>query len=108
MSLATPMMFMAYAVHLAMNREYKYMEVTNKQYAPITERKQYKKKQELKLFDVIRVYEKHVNHNRHNITCERWDVKGHFRHYKSGKVVYIEPFEKGKGKEKKDKEYRLK
>lgn len=25
-----------------------------------------------------------------------WEVRGHFRHYKTGKVVYIKPYEKGK------------
>lgn len=25
-----------------------------------------------------------------------WEVRGHFRHYKTGKVVYIRPYEKGK------------
>lgn len=30
--------------------------------------------------------------------CEAWMVRGHYRHYKSGKVVYISPYKKGKGK----------
>ncbi len=29
--------------------------------------------------------------------CEAWSVRGHYRHYKSGKVVYIKPYVKGKG-----------
>lgn len=33
--------------------------------------------------------------------CENaFSVRGHYRHYKSGKVVYIQPYEKGAGKEK--------
>lgn len=35
-----------------------------------------------------------------------FSVRGHFRHYKSGKVVWIAEFEKGKGK-KRDKLYKL-
>lgn len=30
--------------------------------------------------------------------CEAWMVRGHYRHYKSGKAVYISPYKKGKGK----------
>lgn len=33
--------------------------------------------------------------------CENaFSVRGHYRHYKSGKVVYIQPYEKNVGKEK--------
>ena len=42
------------------------------------------------------------------ITCPCWGVRGHFRHYKNGKVVFIEPFMKGKEKDAyKGKEYAL-
>ena len=30
------------------------------------------------------------------ITCNLWEVSGHYRRYKSGKVVYIKPYKKGK------------
>jgi hypothetical protein len=30
--------------------------------------------------------------------CEAWMVRGHYRHYKSGKVIYINPYKKGHGK----------
>ena len=30
--------------------------------------------------------------------CEAWEVVGHYRHYKNGKVVYIAPYYKGKNK----------
>jgi len=29
--------------------------------------------------------------------CESWEVKGHYRHYKSGKVVFIKAYMKGTG-----------
>ena len=33
--------------------------------------------------------------------CESaFSVRGHYRHYKSGKVVYVHPYEKNAGKEK--------
>ena len=30
------------------------------------------------------------------IKCECWEVRGHYRHYRSGKVVFINPYQKGK------------
>lgn len=43
------------------------------------------------------VYEPHPTrkYKRH---CEAWGVRGHYRHYKNGKVVYIAPHMKGAGK----------
>ena len=40
------------------------------------------------------------------ISCE-FSVRGHYRHYKSGKTVFIKPFEKGKGLEIKQNIIRL-
>jgi hypothetical protein len=34
----------------------------------------------------------------HKITCPCWSVRGHYRHYKSGKVVFVRSYEKGKDK----------
>ena len=39
--------------------------------------------------------------------CEAWSVRGHFRHYKSGKTIYISPFQKGSGRLK-DTTYKIK
>lgn len=41
---------------------------------------------------------KYVSHSgrHHTYSCEAWGVRGHFRHYKSGKVVWISEYEKGK------------
>lgn len=30
------------------------------------------------------------------IKCESWGVRGHYRHYKNGKVVFVKPYVKGK------------
>lgn len=43
------------------------------------------------------IYEPHKA-RRYNRSCEAWGVRGHYRHYKSGKVVYIRPHTKGIGK----------
>ena len=36
--------------------------------------------------------------------CEAWMVRGHYRHYKSGKTIFIAPYKKGSGRLK-DTEY---
>ena len=44
----------------------------------------------------------------HSIQCPCWEVRGHYRHYKSGKVVFIPAYKKGKQRdmaEPKPKEY---
>jgi hypothetical protein len=44
----------------------------------------------------------------HKMKCLCWEVRGHYRHYKSGKVVFIPAFKKGKQRDKMDsksKEY---
>lgn len=45
-----------------------------------------------------RRYERHM---------EKWNVKGHYRTYKSGKKVWIEPQVRGAGKEVTPKEYKM-
>lgn len=34
------------------------------------------------------------------ITCPVWEVRGHMRHYKSGKTVYVAPYRKGKERDR--------
>lgn len=50
-------------------------------------------------------------HIKHIFTCLCWGVRGHFRHLKSGKVIFIQPFKKGKERANmeafKEKEYTL-
>ena len=42
------------------------------------------------------------------ITCPCWGVRGHFRHLRNGKVIFVEPYVKGKDREQyKGKEYNL-
>lgn len=60
----------------------------------------------LKTYTLIR--ENPINPSRHHgkITCPCWGVRGHYRHYKSGKVVFIEAYQKGKDRSKySSKEY---
>ena len=68
-------------------------------------------KNKIYLFDDILKYvsENYVpEKGHHNIQCECWEVRGHYRHYKSGKVVFVKSFKKGKNRaiaEPKQKEY---
>lgn len=51
-----------------------------------------------------------ISPGKHIINCPCWSVRGHYRHYKSGKVVFIKNYEKGKEKGKvkpKDKTYTI-
>lgn len=43
----------------------------------------------------------------YNRYVEGWHVRGHMRHYKSGKTVYIKPYYKGNNKDEKSKEYKI-
>lgn len=43
-----------------------------------------------------RKYQKHT---------ESWGVRGHYRKYKSGRVVWVRPYTKGKSEKREDKEY---
>lgn len=38
----------------------------------------------------------------HKINCPCWSVRGHYRHYKSGKVIFVENYKKGKERENKE------
>lgn len=50
--------------------------------------------------DIVKyIYEESTsNSSKKNIHCPCWSVRGHYRHYKSGKVVFIRSYEKGKDK----------
>lgn len=44
-----------------------------------------------------------INQNgTHKINCPCWSVRGHYRHYKSGKVIFVENYKKGKERENKE------
>lgn len=52
------------------------------------------------LKDIVNyVYEQKCN--KHNeITCPCWEVRGFYRHYKSGKVIWVNSFKKGKQRDR--------
>lgn len=100
-----------YVVYKAMNQETILIEETKRKYTNSSGKRKSASKKDIvySLTDCIRKYTKHINHCKHVFTCEHWEVRGHYRHYKSGKVVYVKPFEKGKNKDTKlkDKIYTL-
>lgn len=77
-------------------------------------KKQRNKKQPRTVF-VYRSYNISPNAVKHSkqkkdIKCPEWSVRGHYRHYKSGKVVFINQYTKGKNRGKnlfESKEYKL-
>lgn len=105
-----PMKFMEYIIRESQKRKYEYVIKEEKEIKENTISKKAKKnKIEYNLLDAIKIYQKNEGEKRkYEITCESWDIRGHFRHYKSGKVVWIAPYKKGKKiKEENNKEYKL-
>lgn len=47
---------------------------------------------------IIYEYEQTDVHREFTRHCEAWNVRGHYRHYKSGKVGFVKPYTKGKGR----------
>lgn len=48
------------------------------------------------LNDIIHYTAKHPNRKSIQYQCECWGVRGHIRHYTDGRVVFIEPYKKGR------------
>lgn len=68
-----------------------------------------KKNRVFYLDDIVEYIANHTEtESHHTIKCKCWDVRGHYRHYKSGKTVFIKSYRKGKQRdnvEPKSKEY---
>ena len=71
-------------------------QVRKKSHGKKTSRKGGRKIRLLKTYTLVRDTPIHINHKHGKITCPCWGVRGHYRHYKSGKVVFIEAYQKGK------------
>lgn len=64
-----------------------------------------KTKTENKIYLIDEIVE-YVNENglsiskggNHKITCPCWNVRGHYRHYKNGNVIFVKSYKKGKKK----------
>lgn len=67
-------------------------EITRKE----REEYQYRDRELYLLNDIVKYVSIHPNRSAIKYRCECWGVRGHIRHYKDGKVVFIEPYKKGK------------
>ncbi len=66
-----------------------------------SEKKKNVKKHPIKVRKVFRIDDDQLedllrSKSTHVITCESWEVSGHYRTYKNGKKVWIKPYRKGK------------
>ena len=66
----------------------------------VKQKGRYKKVRKTHMVRVIRLTEMAVEslgpRGHHVITCPNWGVAGHWRHYKSGKTVWVKPYRKGR------------
>lgn len=64
--------------------------------------------QSIFLFDDIVKYvddigiSKRFDAEKNKINCPCWSVRGHYRHYKNGKVIFVKSYKKGKERETKE------
>ena len=92
-------------------REIKEKQGVGKQYKYSRVHRISTSKKKIFLFDDIvnYVYEHRDDANFKRIMfCPCWEVRGHYRHYKNGKVVFIKSYKKGKQRDRvepKDREY---
>lgn len=105
------MISMSYIMHEGIKRYRQYKKSGGHKYKYSREYRVSTEKNKIYLFDDIINY---VSDNyipsagHHEIQCPCWEVRGHYRHYKSGKVVFIPSYKKGKQRETvkpKEKEY---
>ena len=62
----------------------------------LRENYQYKERELFLLKDIIEYVTIHPNKSSIKYRCECCGVRGHFRHYETGQVIFIHPFKKGK------------
>lgn len=74
--------------------------------------KQPEKEATINFDDIFRVVKKKSSDTKrsYNYSCDCWDVRGYYRHYKNGKTIFVNGFQKGKNRNKKEnnKTYNLK
>ena len=84
---------MLYIIEYAKKRTEKVSpEVTRKE----RENYEYKPRECYLLNDIVKYVSIHPNKHSIKYRCEVWGVRGHIRHYKNGKTVFIKPYKKGK------------
>jgi len=53
----------------------------------------------VKQYKLKKNWQAKVERRKAEIRCQAWGVRGHFRHYKDGKVIFVEAYVKGKDRE---------
>lgn len=100
----------AYIMYKLENREIIFKESV-KEHKPRLSEKAIKQSQKNEGKDIILNLEEAIRYIKkkglHKIHCECWGVRGHYRHYKNGKTVFIKAYQKGKKRNEKkvDKTY---
>lgn len=92
-----PMSFIQYMIIESKNRSYEYIESKDKPKHKSTSKSKISRQNEHTLLDAIKIYQKNENatkrkYERHT---SGWDVRGKFRHYKSGKVGWVRGYSTG-------------
>lgn len=68
------------------------------------------RKNDYKYTKVVKKYSvfKNKEEKQHyQIQCPVWSVRGHYRHYKNGKVVFVNSYNKGKNRDKEEPETKI-
>jgi hypothetical protein len=99
---ANHMYFICILEQYIMNKSYERKAIQKESFCIKPNRSNGKKKGSKKkitqflLNDIV----EYISHSgsKHDITCECWVVRGHFRHYKTGYITWISSYEKGKAR----------
>lgn len=108
--LILPFHFMQYVIYSERHRNIEYIESAQRSGSSKShKRTSQNTTHEYSLTDCIRIYHStNKNRKKYEITCDSWNVRGFFRHYKNGKIVWVKPFKKGKNRNDLDvKNYKL-
>lgn len=100
---------MIYIIDHAENRR-REERLSLSQQRELRENYEYKDRELYFLKDIITYAKIHPTRSSIQYRCECWGVRGHLRHLKNGKVIFIEPFKKGRKRdvlEPKSKTYLL-
>lgn len=94
--------FSLVAVALYYMAKYRYEPVEVENHLNRAERKKLERKNNFKKLPLVtkRYNVSSDTHGHHVITCPAWEVRGYYRHYKNGKVIWVDGYTKGKERDK--------
>ena len=91
--------YMSHIMQKGLERQKEYRVSGGRKYKYSREHRISTERQKIYLFDDIVNYvsDNYVLLKKHyKIQCPCWEVRGHYRHYKSGKIVFVRNYKKGK------------